>query len=366
MTELYQANEQWRTRGNDERFLSIQDLHEHVFGRHQQSIEFTAPLAGFGHTLRALDDNRLMIVSEDGSTAGDLSHFSFGQLATLAHAPAGYLRQLPAPIAAINLKWGLETAQEKTKALLVGDDNPRFNAFTSETYGRIWDYQVTQALVELDVRTQGAWQVPAASYASTDPKRATTLYSAADGRDVWAMLVAPDKPIEFDGDVLFPGFMVWNSEVGDSTFGLRTFYYRRVCDNRIVWGAEHVTELRIRHTKGGPDRFALNAAPALLEYAEQSPEPVIRAMKAAKAFAIPQVDEGLSIVANATAWLQKQGFSKEASTVAVTLAEHDEGSPDNLFNLVNGLTAHARTIEHNDTRVDFEIAAGRLLDMATA
>src|SRR5437764_645369 len=35
------------------------------------------------------------------------THWSFGQLASLVGAPAGYLRQLPAPIAGINLQYGL-------------------------------------------------------------------------------------------------------------------------------------------------------------------------------------------------------------------------------------------------------------------
>ncbi len=35
------------------------------------------------------------------------THWSFGQLASLVGAPAAYLRQLPAPIAGINLQYGL-------------------------------------------------------------------------------------------------------------------------------------------------------------------------------------------------------------------------------------------------------------------
>jgi hypothetical protein len=35
------------------------------------------------------------------------THWSFGQMCSLIGAPAGYLRQLPAPLAGINLQHGL-------------------------------------------------------------------------------------------------------------------------------------------------------------------------------------------------------------------------------------------------------------------
>jgi hypothetical protein len=35
------------------------------------------------------------------------THWSFGQLASLVGAPGTYLRQLPAPLAGINLQYGL-------------------------------------------------------------------------------------------------------------------------------------------------------------------------------------------------------------------------------------------------------------------
>jgi hypothetical protein len=35
------------------------------------------------------------------------THWSFGQLASLVGAPAAYLRQIPVPLAAINLQYGV-------------------------------------------------------------------------------------------------------------------------------------------------------------------------------------------------------------------------------------------------------------------
>ena len=58
--------------------------------------------------------------------------------------------------------------------------------------------------------------------------------------------VDPKNPVEVNGEQLFRGFYTWNSEVGSAVFGLTTFLYRYVCDNRIIWGATDVKELRIR------------------------------------------------------------------------------------------------------------------------
>ena len=124
-------------------------------------------------------------------------------------------------------------------------------SLTSPNYGRIWDIQVVEAVER--VNHDGMWKVPAASYSASNPKRATTLY--ASDRDVFIFLVDPDHAIEIGDDVLFRGFYTWNSEVGSQVFGLSTFLYRYVCDNRMIWGASNVQEVRIRHTRGAPERF---------------------------------------------------------------------------------------------------------------
>ena len=51
-------------------------------------------------------------------------------------------------------------------------------------------------------------------------------------------------------------------------FGIATFTYDYVCDNRIIWGQRNFRELKIRHTSGGPHRFVANAVPQLTAYAE--------------------------------------------------------------------------------------------------
>ena len=47
----------------------------------------------------------LLVPGRDGPVMP--THWSFGQLCSLVGAPSGYLRQLPAPLAAINMQHGL-------------------------------------------------------------------------------------------------------------------------------------------------------------------------------------------------------------------------------------------------------------------
>ncbi len=100
------------------------------------------------------------------------------------------------------------------------------------------------------------------------PKRATTLY--ASDRDVFIFLVDKRNPVavHVGSEVrrLFRGFMVWNSNVGHHRFGMLTFLYDYVCDNRMVHGAREMKALAIRHTK-----FASEQGYSLSCYLAQTP-----------------------------------------------------------------------------------------------
>ena len=78
------------------------------------------------------------------------------------------------------------------------------------------------------------------------------------------------------------GFFVWNSEVGKTTLGAGFFLFDYVCCNRIIWGADQYTEVRIRHTKGAPDRWLEEVTPVLREYSQASAKPVVQAIEDAR------------------------------------------------------------------------------------
>ncbi len=360
-TVLTEASHQWATRKEDERFLSLADLKAHVAKRRTESWTAT-PKAS---ELRIVPDNNNIGVEVYDPSYGqrrvvEPTHFGFGQLAQYASAPAAYLRSLPAELAAINLQWGLEHNPMREEALMLAQSNGSntLRAITSTSYGRIWDSQVVDAVEK--VNQDGRWQIPAASYATSNPKRATTLY--ASDRDVFIFLVDPSHPIEIPGEKepLYRGFYTWNSEVGAGTFGIATFCYRFVCDNRCIWGATNVRELRIRHTGGAPERFAYEGGKYLQQYGDEDTKLIVGQVTAAKNLEIEEAKTGTEGVVS---WLQAKGFSKAIAKASADAAVAEEGKARSLWDIVQGVTAYARSVPYTNDRVALETQAGKLMSM---
>jgi hypothetical protein len=154
------------------------------------------------------------------------------------------------------------------------------------------------------------------------------------------------------------GFFVWNSEVGARTFGLTTFLFNEVCGNHIVWGAQNVNELVIRHTQGGPYRFDSQAAPALLAYAESSAATEENTVRRAMSYALPKESEQLDRL------LAPFKFTRSEVKEAIAAANREESHCATLWDLVQGFTAYARGFDFVDARVDLERRAGKLLNIA--
>lgn len=361
--ELMQASRQWASRPDDQRFLTLEDLKNSVSQRKSESWTATPNV----RDLRVIaQDNDDLGVQLFDPTIGQQrvvspTNWGFNQLAQYAKAPATYLRSLPAELAAINMQWGLEHNSMRDDALVLAQSNGSnsLRAMTSTSYGRIWDIQVVNAVER--VNGDGRWQIPAASYATQNPKRATTLY--ASDRDVFIFLVDPNNPVTIDGEEspLFRGFYIWNSEVGSATFGLTTFLYRAICDNRIIWGATHVKELRMRHTGGAPDRFAYEGQKYLLQYSNEATAEIVQTVQNAKTKEISaDKDDPKNTISN---WLKDRGF---AASIAKGSQEQvvADGGGRSIWDIVNGVTAYARTIPHTDARIDVESKAGKLMNLA--
>ena len=78
------------------------------------------------------------------------THWSFGQLCSLVGAPAGYLRQLPAALAGINMQHGLLSHRaELIKTLEADDGRVELRAVTGPDYGRIWDHELVSAVMKI-------------------------------------------------------------------------------------------------------------------------------------------------------------------------------------------------------------------------
>lgn len=348
---------QWASRPDDERFPTMEELHEFNLKKRERSREKGVAL---DHLRLGTDEGGGLLLGDPTKSApgANMTHWAFGQLCQRVHAPAGYLRDLPAQLAMIPLQWSIEHVKEDAKLLLRNSTNRwTVDAVTSDTYGRIYDATMTQSIVDyVDLQT---WKVPAASYASKDPKRATTLY--ASDRDCFVCLVDDQHPIEVPGgngqDTLFRGFICRNSEVGAAAYDLYLFLYRFICDNRIIHGLSSNQRFKIRHTSGGPMRFMREAEPALRGYLEAGTQDTVDSILKARDKKLGNTE------AEVTSWLKARGFTQTVARQASDFAQKEPGDPRSLWNVVQGLTAAAHEIRYNDERLDLEQKASKLLDV---
>lgn len=368
------VSSEWFNRPADERYLSLTDLGNSVRARSQRSRTRIVESEGIRVEASRDDAERLLLMLPDAEAPVAPTHWSFGQLASLVGAPAAYLRQLPAPLAAINLQYGLNSQRaEQVKTLEIQNGRLELRAVTGPDYGRIFDHELVEAVQKIAGNGTGdtRWKVPGVLDWSTGiynpnvdiSKDTTTLY--ASDRDVFLFLVDDLNPIEAgklsngDPDLFFRGFYCWNSEVGARTLGIASFYLRAVCQNRNLWGVENFEEITIRHSKYAASRFAAEAEPALIQFAESSPMPFVNGIKAARERIVARNDE------DRESFLRKRAFSKVETTKIIDAVLAEEGRPpESIFDFVQGITRVARDKPHQDVRLDMEGKAKKLLDFA--
>jgi hypothetical protein len=349
---LYDAHKQWAQRPPDERFPTLEALKEFTGQRKSCSLEEIRTLKG----LRIYGTHGGALTLNGSLQPSLLTNWAFSQLCQQVNAPAGYLRTLPAEMTAQCLEHGINTRGEDSKILIRRNSNIQVDkpasvvsAFTSPNYGRIWDYDVIDALMEA-IQDQ-PWHTPPANNAEN-----SGLY--ASDRDMFVFLVSDENPVEVGNAKLGRGFFLWNSETGSATFGLATFLFNYVCGNHIVWGAEQVEELRIVHRTKAINRFYSEAIPVLNRFVENRSlddtikDTVARAME-------ERIGDSQD---EAFKRLQANQFTKNEIDKAWEYGITEGEDVRTAWGIVQGLTAYARNIPHIDKRVSLERRAGALLN----
>lgn len=385
--ELMKASREWAVRPADERFVNLNDLYARVSDMKERANSSTVSTRRINVAPHPTDPNNGVII-DMGKTQGVMSHWSFGQLAGLAKAPAGYLRTLHPSLVSDNMNYGLRFLREAEDVKLfthdfrdllalpgtatdrvsspLGDeiDHMKLSAATGPNYGRIYNEEIVRSMVNLfgdgvsgDWRVPGVWGKPL----ETITKEDTTIYGS--DRDIFVFLTDEQNKIEVinrrDGKPggVSRGFFTWNSEVGDGSFGIAYFLFDEICKNRIVWGAREYKELRIRHTAKAPDRWLEEVTPVLEEYRKGSARPVEETIKAAQE---AKLDKDVE------AFLKNRFTSKEI-TLIKDAHEQDENRPmETIWDVTTGVTAYAKSIRNNNDRVAVERKGGAILDLVAA
>ncbi len=365
---------QWMARPADQRFLSLPSLKSSVLARAERSatltietrkIDVIAPSAP--NTAAEMHDLWLGLPGGDQIAP---SHWSFGQLCSLAKAPASHYRTLPSQITADALAYGLRYNRNADEVKLYSSDQSLLAA-TGPDYGRIFDHEVVDAVMQVagDGIGDTRWKVPGVldwgsmTYNPEHPISLDTTTLFASDRDVFIFLVDDRNPVEVgklpsgDPDLMFRGFYITNSEVGSGSLRLAAFYLRAVCCNRIMWGVEGFEEITMRHSKHAPSRFMEQARPALKSFADGSARKLIVGVEKAKAAKIAADDD------EALAFLSSRDFSRKRALEIMETVEREEGrKARTAWDFAQGISAFARNVANNDDRVQIEVEARRILD----
>lgn len=368
------VSSEWFSRPEDERFLSLSELYNRVRSRAEHAVTRIVESKAIRVEAHRDQPERLALILPDSDMPVAPTNWSFGQICSLVGAPASYLRDLPAPLAGINLQHGLlHHRAEQVKLLSTDDGRTELRAVTGPDYGRIWDHELIDAVMRVAGNGTGdtRWKVPGVLDWRTmhynphvDISKDTTTLFASD-RDVFVFLVDDTHPIEIgklpngDPDIYFRGFYCWNSEVGKTKLGIATFFLRAVCCNRILWGVENFQEISIRHSKYAANRFMEQAEPALAHFADASPRTFVDGIRTARERIVARKDD------DREDFLRRSGFSKsDTSRIIQTVLAEEGRPPESVFDFVSGITALARSKSQQDSRLELEGKARALLEKA--
>jgi hypothetical protein len=379
-SQLNAAHRQWASRPADERFWNLAGLHEYCTMVKDRSTETQTGLDALRVAATADDD--LVLTRGNGRLA--FTNWSFGQLCRKVGAPAGYLTDLPASLAASCINESIKQSKgEACKLLHYQNGSNRLRALTGPDYGRIWNSDVTSRLLRLS--TEQGWRNPpsrtgACKGEESRPATAADCMGAsfikpgdmispgglyASDRDCFAFMVDPSKRIE-DGspDGLFRGFFAQNSEVGDCSWVLTFFLFRGTCGNHIIHGGKLLREIRIRHVGTANDRAMRALRAELTDYANSSTEGEEQNILAAKNLCLgankEEVMDKLFGLKVSTRSILSDAWDRAISEATVD----QDGAPDTAWGYAQALTRYSQTIPYMDRRTDLDRAAGRVLALA--
>jgi hypothetical protein len=267
-------------------------------------------------------------------------------------------------------------------------------SLTSDRYARFWNHKVFDRCIDL----QGSgWRVPPARPAPAGDPRARKATKAdvladqgfglavkpgdliapagiyASDHDMFAFMVNEKARIDDGSDGgLSRGFFVSNSEVGAAALRVTLFHYRHVCGNHIVWGAENVVEVSVRHVGDVEGRFSVEMAAAVEQYAGQSVKDEEARIRRARTTILGATDdEVLDAVFKAFSGKRRynlpSGLSVKMIAGALDTAkqwEHVDGNPFSVWGVVNGITRLSQATPWADERNFLDRAGAAVLNLA--
>lgn len=366
--EIFRASHQWATRPADERFESLEEMHAATKQYAQESRTKTVPWTDL--RVEAAGDD-LNLVGR-ANTPAKVTHYAFGQLAQRVGAPASYLRDLPATLAAQNLNHGLKSKADATDAQLLFHRNGELvlRAATSDKYARIWNYEVIERLIALSAQRQLVPGQQTFSWSDGGPgttptalplvaKGQKSLY--ASDHDMFAFLMSPDRVVKSPtGQLMRRGIITANSEVGDRSLSVMGFLFVDVCGNHIIWGAEQIAEIRLTHIGSVRERW-LDATVQVRRYLDGA-----ASLDQAKMQQLTvRIGDDKDAVLDKLFGMRSIGLSRKALSASYdAVVPAEDGDPRSVWGIVSGVTRYSQQQPYADERTALDRAAGRILEEA--
>jgi hypothetical protein len=166
-----------------------------------------------------------------------------------------------------------------------------------------------------------------------------------------------------DNAPIYKGVIYENSEVGAKKIRATKFFYNGMCGNHCIWGATDVMEFEARHVGNVRDKVRLFEM-QIRKYAEESMSNEEQKFKAAAKKVIAATKEDVLDLLFGKRSLALSRKVLDAGYDAVV--KEQDGQPNTVWGMVQGLTRHSQTLPYADARTQIDKAAGKLLDMVDA
>lgn len=371
MATLTDVSRQYSTRPEDETFESLQAAYDASLAHYRATVEREV----IPSTLRIdVVDGDVRLVGK-GDVPAKLTHWSFGQLSGLVGAPASYLRDLPPTLVAQNLNFGLKERygtkdapvdkDEKVNLLLHHNGNFTVRSVNSDVYSRIWNHELLKRLIDLGAF---GWHNPA-PFNKGD--QVGTVW--VSDHDMFVFQVNDENLISAGKDAsgverfLRRGFIMSNSEVGGGAWKTKTFLFDYMCCNRMIWGAEEISEISIRHVHSAADKVDELMARfhvGLTKYVNASAQTDELKIASAKSTVIADTKD--NVIEKVFSVLRGQASRRllEASYDTAESNPDTDALPNTVWGFANGMTRYSQSIPFADERMKIDTAAGKLVEIA--
>jgi hypothetical protein len=356
------AHKEWASRPADERYQSVQSLHEAATRRDQAGASKIIP----AQTLEVAPKGGDIALVGKGGVLVQTTNWSFGQIAAQAKAPAGFLRELSAPTAALVLNERLKDAPRAEHQIYIGrvadggSTGFALRSLNSPSYARVKHSDITGRLLAI-MTAHPEWKLPMGYKNGEWGAELVPSGAYLGDRDMFVMLIDGNRSLESPTNQggLFRGVIIRNSDVGAAALTLDLFLFERVCGNNIIWGFKHMAGFRCIHR--GDERQIergfvrqLHEATNLLGASASGQQELIK-----KAATIEIGKDKEEVIKKVTPFLP----SRAVAVASYETAEKFNQNPRSPWGFVHGLTRESQVGAKNaDQRFELDKSAADIFD----